>query len=107
MPWVYDTSLELDAIYIDILRPKRPEAHNTPHIKVDTNLANVGNCNVSYDLVVDGTNVLNELALRAPKVSPTFTGTTTCNSLAVSGSSLDAVASLTNAQLNGSNSYIF
>ena len=71
-PWVYDTNLLFDAIHTDILRPKRPEAHNTPHIKVDTNLAIVGTCNVSYDLVVDGTNILKELVLRAPKANPNF-----------------------------------
>ena len=56
------------------------------HAKLDSDLAVVGTCNVSYDLVVGGANVLDELALRAPLASPTFTGTTTCSNLAVTGS---------------------
>ena len=46
-----------------------------PDIKVDSELAVVGTCNITYDLVVDGANVLDQLALRAPIANPTFTGT--------------------------------
>ncbi len=47
------------------------------------------------------------LDLRAPKANPTFTGTTTCNNLAVSGSRLEVAAGLTNTQLDGFNSIYF
>jgi hypothetical protein len=44
--------------------------------------------------------VENQLATKAPLLSPTFTGTTTCNSLAVSGSRLEVATSLANTRLN-------
>ena len=51
--------------------------------------------------------VQNQLATKAPLASPTFTGTTTCNNLAVSGSRLEVATSLTNTQLDGFNSIYF
>ncbi len=61
--------------HTDILRPKRVGQSNIPHIKVDANLAVVGTCNITYGFVVDGTDVVTEVPLRALKAHLAFTGT--------------------------------
>ncbi len=68
----YDPLWALDATNTDRLRPKKT---GQMHIKLDSDLAIVGTCYITYDLLFDGKNILDELALRVLKAKPTFTGT--------------------------------
>ena len=56
----------------DFLRPKKVGGTN---IKIDTDVAIVGHCNVTYSLRIDGTDVITSLGTKAPLANPTFTGT--------------------------------
>jgi hypothetical protein len=47
---------------------RRLDSPPPPYIKLDANLAAVGNCNITYGWVVDGTNVLDEPTLWALRV---------------------------------------
>ena len=58
---VYDQFLTLDAVSTDILRPRKV---GQTRIKVYTDLGIVGTCNITYDLVVAGSNILKERALK-------------------------------------------
>ncbi len=93
---VYDTFLELDAVHTDTLLLKKVGQLNAPHIKVDANLAVVGNRNVAYALVVDGADVVDELGLKAPNSNPTLTGTVAAPALNVTSATV-----ANNLRING------
>ena len=69
------------------LRPHKPfQKVGQTHIKIDTDLAVAGTCNIGYDLVVGGRNILTELNTALALASPTITGTCNVNgSLLVQG----------------------
>ena len=79
----FDSILTLDAIHTDILRPKKA---GQTHIKIDTDLTVVGTCNIGYDLLVNGRNILTELNTALALASLTITGACNVNgSLLVQG----------------------
>ena len=86
VPCVYDSLLQSYVINANLIRPKKTGGAN---LKVDCDLAVIGACNISPGpLVVDGTNIVNELLLRAPTANPTFAGTVIVPSITLQGTNL-------------------
>ncbi len=71
VPWVYDSFFPLGASCADLPRPQKVRQ---PQTKLHSDLAVVGTCNTSYELTVDGINILDELALTAPTDNTTCAG---------------------------------
>jgi hypothetical protein len=76
----YDIDSKLNTISLNKIQAlDRLTATGPPLIDIQSDTRIIGTLNVTNDLTVANTNIVNSLADKAPKASPTFTGITTAN----------------------------